>query len=118
MHVTFLSEGGGGQKEENQDVSIVYMYVDIPFHMKNMFFLCLRQRSGRRHYVFGSSVRPSRFFCVDISGTVRRFYIILGMRVYPGGTTLWVDFKVTGSKVKGHRLFCVNLVQCLAYYET
>ena len=36
----------------------------------------------------------------------------------PGGTILCVDFKVTGSKVKGHRLFCVNLVQCLAYYET
>ena len=64
------------------------------------------------------SVRPSRFVCVDISRTVMRFYIKLGMRVYPRGTTLWVDFKVTGSKVKGHRLFRVNLVQLLAYYET
>ena len=27
------------------------------------------------------------------------------MRVYPGGTILCVDFRVTGSKVKGHRLF-------------
>ena len=64
----------------------------------------------------GPSVRPSRFVCVDISRTVRRFYIKLGIRVYPGGTILCVDFEVTGSKVKGHMLFCVNLVQCLAYY--
>ena len=49
-----------------------------------------------------TSVRPSRFVCVDISRTVRRFYIKLGMRVYPGGTILWVDFKVTGSKVTGY----------------
>ena len=63
-------------------------------------------------------VRPSRFVCDDISRTVRRLCIKLGMSVYPGGTILCVDFKVTGSKVKGHMLFCVNLVQCLAYYET
>ena len=49
---------------------------------------------------------------------MRWFYIKLGMRVCPGGTILFVDFKVTGSKVKGHMLFCVNLVQCLAYYGT
>ena len=37
-------------------------------------------------------VRLSSFVCVDISRIVRRFYIKLGMRVYPGGTILWVDF--------------------------
>ena len=57
------------------------------------------------------SVRPSRFVFVNISRTVRWFYIKLGMRVYPGGTILCVDFRVTGSKVKGQRsqiifLFC------------
>ena len=89
-------------------------------------------------------VRPSRFVYVDISRTVRRFYIKRGMRVYPGGPILWVAqclayyetwmcnlvwgyipggryfgwiFKVTGSKVKGHRLFCVNLPQCTMRHE-
>ena len=52
------------------------------------------------------SVRPSRFVFVYISRTVRRFDIKLGMRVYHGGLILCVDFRVTGSKVKGHRLFC------------
>ena len=51
------------------------------------------------------SVRPSRFVFVDISRTARWFYIKLGMRVYPGGIILCLDFRVTGSKVKGHRLF-------------
>ena len=47
------------------------------------------------------------FFCfVDISRTMRWFYIKLGMRVYPGGIILCLDFRVTGSKVKGHSLFC------------
>merc|ERR1712002_1219105 len=49
--------------------------------------------------------RPSRFVFVDISGTARWFYIRLSMRVYPGGIILCLDFRVTGSKVKGHRLF-------------
>ena len=66
------------------------------------------------------SVRPSRFVFVDISRTVRWFYIKLGMRVYPGGIILCLDFRVTGSKVKGHSLFCEKkvLVQYFTYYET
>ena len=40
----------------------------------------------------------------------------LGMRVYPGGIILFVDFRVMGSKVKGHRLFiflfCLYLKNC------
>ena len=51
------------------------------------------------------SVRPSRFVFVDISRTAKWFYMKLGMRVYPGGIILFVDFRVMGSKVKGHRLF-------------
>ena len=46
-------------------------------------------------------VRPSRFIFVDISRTVRWFYIKLGVRVYPGGIILCLDFRVTGSKVTG-----------------
>ena len=49
------------------------------------------------------SIRPSHFVFVDISRTVRWFDIKLGMRVYPGGIILWLDFGVMGSKVKGHR---------------
>ena len=36
---------------------------------------------------------------VDISRSVRWFYIRLGMRIYPGGIILCLDFRVTGSKV-------------------
>ena len=46
------------------------------------------------------------FFCFfDISRTVRWIHIKLGMRVYPGRMILYLHFKVTGSKVKGHRPF-------------
>ena len=82
------------------------------------FYASANEVAGGIMFSGRPSVRPSRFVYVDISRTVRRFYIKLGMRVYPGGTILCVDFKVTVSKVKGHRLFCVNLVQLLAYYET
>ena len=96
---------------------IMHIYVKKCLFFYSYVFLCLFQWSGRRHYMYVSG-RPSCCVCVDISRTVWWFYMKLGMRVYPGGTILCVDFKVTGSKVKGHRLFCVNLVQCLAYYET
>ena len=45
------------------------------------------------------------FVLIDISRTAWWFYFKLGMRVYPEGTILCVYFRVTGSKVKGHRLF-------------
>ena len=62
------------------------------------------------------SVRPSRFVFVDISRTARWFYIKLGTRVYPGGIILCFDFKVTGSKVKGHSLFCEKKVLLQYFY--
>ena len=40
------------------------------------------------------------FVFVNISRTVRWFYIKLGMRVYPGGIILCLDFRVTGSCCK------------------
>ena len=45
------------------------------------------------------SVRPPCFVFVDISRTMRCFYIKLGMRVYPGGIILCLDFTVTWLKV-------------------
>ena len=103
----------------------------VSFMNHHRAFLCLRLRSGRRHYVFGSSVRPyvrmsvrlyvrtSVPFC--LCRYLKNCEAVLHQTWYEGiswGTILCVDFEVTGSKVKGHRLFCVNLVQCLAYYET
>ena len=62
------------------------------------------------------SVHLSHLGTVDISRTVRQFYIKLGMRVYPGGIILCVVFRVMESKVT--ESYCYYMYLTLWVWDT
>ena len=85
-------------------------------------------RSGRRHYAFGLSVRPSvhPYVHMYVRTSRSRYRIIsrtdvciftkLGSCMYLGVSMNWLDFKIMRSEVKGHGAHYVCEISSLSQY--